>query len=115
MSHEKDDVGGVGGEGRGGRGGGRGRDGSGDVLSPSAGEAPLSMRPLTSGAQEALTAAYLSVVGHDDQLHVLGGRLDVALVLRWGEGVGREGAGGTVDGRGWRKFKKEEDREGGQT
>lgn len=83
MSHEKDDVGGVGGE-----GGGGGGDDSGDVLSPSAGEMLLSMRPLTSEGQEALTAAYLSVVGHDDQLHVLGGRLDVALVLQWGVGEG---------------------------
>lgn len=57
-----------------------------------AGETLLSMRPLTSAWQEALTAAYLSVVGHDDQLHVLGGRLDVALVLQLGgRGAGREG------------------------
>lgn len=34
--------------------------------------------------------AYLSVVGHNDQLHILGCRLDVALVLR-GEGVKQEG------------------------
>lgn len=46
------------------------------------------MQPLTSERQEALTAAYLSVVGHDDQLHVLGGRLDVTLALQWGQEEG---------------------------
>ena len=31
-----------------------------------------------------MTSAYLSVVSHDDQLHILGRGLDVAFVLRGG-------------------------------
>lgn len=41
------------------------------------------------------TSAYLSVISHDDQLHILGRSLDMALMLqRAGRGRGGTGTGG---------------------
>lgn len=114
MSHEKDNVVGIGGEGRGGgERRGAGGDDSGDILSPSAGETLLSMRPLTSAGQEALLTSLLSatmisstylVVAWMWRLCCSGGRRREG---REGRDAGRERMEGCV--------KKEEDRKGGQT
>lgn len=52
---------------------------------------PVLGNPLTAETKvgDAVTSAHLSVVGHDDQLHVLGRGLDMALVLRRGGGEDR--------------------------
>lgn len=50
------------------------------------------------------TSAYLSVISHDDQLHIFGRSLDMALMLqRAGRGTGRTGTGG---GKGCRDDKE---------
>lgn len=50
------------------------------------------------------TSAYLSVISHDDQLHILGRSLDMALMLRRaGRGRGGTGTGG---GKGCRNDKE---------
>lgn len=44
---------------------------------------------------EGPTSAYLSVISHDDQLHILGRRLDLAFMLqRAGKGRRCTGTGG---------------------
>lgn len=50
------------------------------------------------------TSAYLSVISHDDQLHILGRSLDMALMLQRADG-GR-GCAGTGGGKGCRNDKE---------
>ncbi len=73
-----------------------------------------------------MTCAYLSIVSHDDQLHILGCRLGVAFMLqgrserkctgnRWEErrkDMGKRRGEGAVNVRGNRGWQKDEPRDG---